>query len=81
MFFFVLVWYLCSAQLLVLTVIGPTTVIKHQLAYLQRSINEAPQPTVGATGYNHPAAPQQDDTATVNCYLFVQEKRHVFGAA
>lgn len=56
-------------QLFALTVGGPTTVIKHQLAHLQSCINEARQPAAGATGYNHPAAPQQDNGTAVNRYL------------
>lgn len=61
--------FLGRVQLLVLTVGGPTIVIKHQLAHLQSCINEAPQPAAGATGYNHPAAPQRDNGTAVNCYL------------
>lgn len=56
-------------QLFALTVGGPTTVIKHQLAHLQSCINEARQPAAGATGYNHPAAPQQDNGTAMNQYL------------
>ena len=61
--------FLRWVQLFALTVGGPTTVIKHQLAHLQSCINEARQPTAGATGYNHPAAPQQDNGTAVNHYL------------
>ncbi|CAJ1059265.1 Hypothetical predicted protein [Xyrichtys novacula] len=56
-------------QLFALTVGGPTIVIKHQLAHLQSCINEARQPAAGATGYNHPAAPQRDNGTAVNRYL------------
>lgn len=52
-----------------LNVGGPTTVIKHQLTHLQSCINEAQQLAAGATGCNHPAAPQQDNGTTMNHYL------------
>lgn len=61
--------FLHWVQLFALTVGGPTTVIKHQLAHLQSCINEARQPAAGATGYNHPAAPQQDNSTAMNRYL------------
>lgn len=71
-FFFPFFLFLCWLQLFTLTVGGPTTVIKHQLAHLQSCINEARQPMAGATGYNHPAAPQQDNGTAVNRYLPTQ---------
>lgn len=52
-----------------LNVGGPTTVIKHQLTHLQSCINEAQQLAAGATGYNHPVAPQQDNGTAMNHYL------------
>lgn len=61
--------FLGWVQLFALTAGGPTTVIKHQLAHLQSCINEARQPAAGATGYNHPAAPQQDNGTAANRYL------------
>lgn len=61
--------FLRWVQLFTLTAGGPTTVIKHQLAHLQSRINEARQPAAGATGYNHPAAPQQDNGTAMNRYL------------
>ncbi len=61
--------FVSSLQLFMLTVGGPTTVIKHQLAHLQSCINEARQPAAGATGYNHPVAPQQDNGTAMNRHL------------
>lgn len=66
------VLFLCYMQLFVLTVVGPTTVIKHQLAHLQSCINEAQQPTAGAKACNHPAALQHHNGWTMNCYLLIQ---------
>lgn len=61
--------FLLWMQLFSLAVGGPTTVIKHQLAHLQKCINEARRPAAGAAGYNLPVAPQQDNGRTVNHFL------------
>lgn len=66
------VLFLCSVQLFVLTVVGPTTVIKHQLAHLQSCINEAQQPRAGAKACNHPAALHHHNGSTMNCYLPIE---------